>query len=227
MRDPRIFMVSAFGQASYSSMDNSATSASNLEWYVRTLIERGEHHPDPFGHVNAVVGAASIAPDDPMFHPFLYGSRHGAHHRGGFHGLTGWHDEGHLLRALFEGVCFEHRRHVEVLCSAGAAIDDVVLSGGGARSLVWSQMMADCLGRPIILGSEEESGALGAAIAAGIGIGLFADIEAGAAAMTRPRAQLNPDPGRQAVSDRRFAVWLRLTAAMESYWSELAGLRDA
>ncbi len=224
IRDPRVFMVSAFGPGRYANMDNSATSASNLEWYVRTLVERGGHHPDPFGHVREAVAAAAVAPDDPMFHPFLYGSRHGAHHRAGFYGLAGWHDEGHLLRAVFEGVCFEHRRHVDVLHAAGAEVDEIVLSGGGTRSPVWCQMMANCLGRPIALGSEEESGALGAAIAAGIGIGRFPDETAGAAAMTRSRARLAPDPAASALADRRFAVWSRLTASMESYWNDLADL---
>jgi L-xylulokinase len=226
VRDPRIFMVAAFGPGRYSSMDNSATSASNLEWYVRTLVERGGHHDDPFGQVNALVAGAAVGADDPMFHPFLYGSRHGAHHRGGFYGLAGWHDEGHLLRALFEGVCFEHRRHVGVLVSAGAEIDEIVLSGGGARSAAWSQMMADCLDRPVVLGSEEESGALGGAMAAAVGVGLHADAAACAAAMTRPRARLVPDPGRAALFDRRFAVWNRLASAMEPFWTELAALRD-
>ena len=73
-----------------------------------------------------------VAPahDDPLFHPFLYGGRLGAHRRGGFFGLAGWHGEGHMLRALFEGVMFEHRRHIEVLAEAGVTFG-AALSGGG------------------------------------------------------------------------------------------------
>ncbi|MES2539524.1 MAG: FGGY-family carbohydrate kinase, partial [Pseudomonadota bacterium] len=97
VRDPKVFMVTAFGPGRFVNMDNSATSAANLEWYVRTLVERAGHHGDPFAMVNDLVGHGAIAPDDPMFHPFLYGGRHGAHQRGGFYGLAGWHDEGHLL----------------------------------------------------------------------------------------------------------------------------------
>jgi L-xylulokinase len=225
-RDPRIFMVSAFGPDRFSSMDNSATSAANLEWYVRTLVERGGHHPDPFGQVNDLVGRAEVAADDPMFHPFLYGGRNGAHQRGGFHGLAGWHDEGHLLRALYEGVCFEHRRHVAVLAATGAPVTRVTLSGGGTRSPHWPRMMADILGLPVTLGDAVETGALGGAMAAAVGIGLYPSPEAAVAAMTRTRALLVPDPARAALHDRRFAVWSRLTAAMESFWSDLAALRE-
>jgi L-xylulokinase len=225
-RDPGVFMVAAFGPGRFANMDNSATSAANLEWYARTLVEREGHHGDAFALVNDLVGRAAMAADDPMFHPFLYGGRHGAHQRAGFYGLAGWHDEGHLLRALYEGVAFEHRRHVEVLTGAGTPLTEVYLSGGGTRSSHWPQMMADVLGLPVRLGTAEETGALGAAIAASVGIGLRANEEAAVAAMTRPRAVLTPDAARRDLHNRRFALWQRLTAAMEPFWVELAGLRQ-
>ena len=165
-----------------------------------------------------------MEPDDPMFHPFLYGGRNGAHQRGGFYGLAGWHDEGHLLRALYEGIGFEHRRHVDVLTATGAQIRHATLSGGGTRSPHWPQMMADILGLPVTLGSAEETGALGAAIAASVGTGHYPTEGAAVAAMTKAKAQLSPDPGRSALHDRRFAVWQRLTAAMEPFWADLAEL---
>lgn len=223
-RDPDVFMVAAFGPGRFANMDNSATSAVNLEWYVRTLIERNGHKGDAFAQVNALVGRAAMAAADPMFHPFLYGGRHGAHQRGGFYGLAGWHDEGHLLRALYEGVAFEHRRHVEVLRKAGSGIGQVFLSGGGTRSPHWPQMMADVLGLPVRLGSAEETGALGGAIAAAVGTGLHGSEEAAVAAMTTQRAVLLPDPDRKSLHDRRFAVWQRMTTAMEPFWAELAEL---
>jgi len=223
-RDPNVFMVAAFGPGRFANMDNSATSAANLEWYVRTLIERNGHKGDAFAQVNVLVGRAAMAAADPMFHPFLYGGRHGAHQRGGFYGLAGWHDEGHLLRALYEGVAFEHRRHVEVLRKAGSGIGQVFLSGGGTRSPHWPQMMADVLGLPVRLGSAEETGALGGAIAAAVGTGLHASEEAAVAAMTTQRAVLLPDPDRKSLHDRRFAVWQRMTTAMEPFWADLADL---
>lgn len=223
-RDPDVFMVAAFGPGRFANMDNSATSAANLEWYVRTLMERDGHAGDAFARVNSLVGRAAMEPADPMFQPFLYGGRRGAHHRGGFYGLAGWHDEGHLLRALFEGVAFEHRRHIDVLTGSGASVHEVFLSGGGTRSPHWPQMMADVLGLEVRLGSAEETGALGGVIAAAVGVGIYPDEESAVAAMTRPRAVLSPDPDRRHLHDRRFAVWQRLAAAMEPFWADLAGL---
>lgn len=221
VRDERVFMVAAYGPGRFVNMENSATSAANLEWYVRTLVERGGHHDDPFGHVNDEVGKIVPRHDDPLFHPFLYGGRLGAHQRGGFFGVAGWHGEGHLLRAIFEGVMFEHRRHIEVLAEAGVTFTTAALSGGGARSPHWPQIFADGLGGPVTVAEARETGALGAAIAAAIGAGLQPDEETAVAAMTRPSRTYAPDPAMRAHYDRRYAIWARLTEAVDPLWREL------
>jgi L-xylulokinase len=223
VRDDRVFMVSAFGNGRFANMENSATSAANLEWYVRELVERGGHDGDPFGLVNDMVGKVSPQADDPLFHPFLYGGRKGAHQRGGFYGLAGWHGEGHLLRALFEGVMFEHRRHIEVLGEAGVSFRTAALSGGGSRSPHWPQMFADGLGVPVTVAEARETGALGAAIAAAVGVGMHPDAEAAVAAMTRPDRTFTPDPAMRGHYDRRYRLWTDLTAAMEPIWRSFAG----
>ncbi|MEX0956685.1 MAG: FGGY-family carbohydrate kinase [Rhizobiaceae bacterium] len=221
VRDERVFMVSAYGDGRYANMENSATSAANLEWYVRTLVERGGHHDDPFALVNDLVEAVTPAPSDPLFHPFLYGGRMGAHQRGGFYGLGGWHGEGHMLRALFEGVMFEHRRHIEVLGQAGVRFDKAALSGGGSRSRCWPQIFADGLGVPVTVAEARETGALGAAIAAAVGAGIHADEAAGVRAMARPERTCRPNADMRAHYDRRYDIWTRLTTAMEPIWKDL------
>ncbi|MCK7615331.1 FGGY-family carbohydrate kinase [Roseibium sediminicola] len=218
--DPSMFMVSGFAPGRFVNIESSATSAANLEWYVRELVERGEHHDDPFGTCNDVIAKVTPAADDPLFHPFLYGSGQGAAFRAGFYGLAGWHGEGHLLRALFEGVVFEHRRHIETLVKAGVAFETAVLSGGGSRSPVWPQMFADCLGVPIRVAEARETGALGAAIGAGIGSGQFGSYEQAVAAMTRTKNEYLPDASMQAQYDRRYRMYLKLTETMRSFWDE-------
>lgn len=224
VRDDRVFMVTAYGPGLFINMENSATSAANLEWYVRALVERGGHHDDPFGFVNEVVAGVTRAHDDPLFHPFLYGGRLGAHQRGGFFGLAGWHGEGHLLRSIFEGVMFEHRRHIGVLAEAGVTFSTAALSGGGSRSAQWAQMFADGLGVPVTVAEARETGALGAAMAAAIGVRLYPNEAEAVAAMARPAQSFAPDPAMQAHYDRRYAIWTRLTEAVDPLWRELASL---
>ena len=219
--DEAVFLVSCFGKNRFVNMEASATSAVNLEWYVREFVERGQHHDDPFGFCNDLIGAIKPAPDDPFFHPFLYGSGQGAHMRAGFYGLAGWHTEGHMLRAIFEGVVFEHRRHIEQLIAAGVYFGDAVLSGGGSRSPIWPQMFADCLGKAMTVAVCEETGALGAAIAAGVGAGEFRDIEAGVAKLTATKAVFEPDPEMRAHYDNRYRLYRDLSAAMSGFWQEV------
>lgn len=217
--DPAVFMVTGFGPQRFVSIDASATSAANLEWYVRTFVERGGHHDDPFGYCNARVAEVEPGADDPIFHPYLYGSGQSAAARGGLYGLAGWHGEGHILRALYEGVVFEHRRHIEVLTASGVAFNDAVMSGGGTRSPHWPQMMADCLGATITVSQSHETGALGAAIAAGVGVGLFASLEEGVAAMTKAQRVFQPNTDLKAHYDRRYQTYLALIGWMEPYWT--------
>ena len=221
--DRRVFMVSAFGADRVVAIESSATSAANLEWYVRELVERGGDHHDPFGDCNRLVAAVTPAADDPYFHPYLYGSRLGASMRAGFYGVAGWHGEGHMLRALFEGVAFEHRRHVDVLRGAGVRFDSASLSGGGARSEVWPQMFADILGIPVSLSRCAESGALGAAIAAGVGARVFPGLPEAVRAMTAERARFAPDPAMVAFYDERYRTYGMLTEAMKPVWARMAG----
>lgn len=224
-QDERIFMTSAFGPGRIMAIESSATSAANLEWYVRELIERGGHADDPFGLVNRLAGSITPAADDPYYHPYLYGSRLGATMRAGYYGVAGWHGEGHMLRALFEGVAFEHKRHIDVLRSAGLPFHSAILSGGGARSPIWPQMFADILDMPIAVAACAETGALGAAIAAGVGVGIFADLEGGVSAMARPGATYAADATMTAHYAERYRTFGRITEAMKPIWAEMAAAR--
>ncbi|WP_328803146.1 FGGY-family carbohydrate kinase [Oceanomicrobium pacificus] len=221
VRDPSMFMVSAFAPDRFVNIEASATSAANLEWYVRELVERGGHHDDPFGQCNKAVGEVTPRHDDPIFHPFLYGSGEDAGFRAGFYGLAGWHGEGHLLRAVFEGVMFEHRRHIDVLRGAGLAFDRAILSGGGSRSPHWPQIFADGLDVPISVAEAQETGALGAAIGAAVATGHVAGYEDGVARMTRQKTHHQPDPAMRDHYDRRFDAYRATTEAMRGIWARL------
>ncbi len=220
--DRDIFMVSAFGDGRLMAIESSATSAANLEWYVRELVARGGDHPDPFGACNRLVADVVPARDDPFFHPYLHGSRQGAEMRAGFTGIAGWHGEAHLIRALFEGVAFEHRRHVDVLRAAGLRFDSAVLSGGGAQSAVWPQMFSDVLGIPVSVPRCREAGALGAAIAAGVGVGIFPDLLAGVRRMARSASRFAPDRGMTSHYDGRYLTFSMITEAMRPVWRRMA-----
>jgi L-xylulokinase len=174
-----LFLVSPFSDGrSWLATEGSATSAANLEWFVKHFCgeerqEAAQRGVSVYDVCNELI--ESIAPEDStvIFHPFLFGSNVLGGASAGFYGLSGWHTRAHLLRAVYEGVAFGHLSHIERLREAGAAFDAVRLSGGGARSRVWVQMFADLLGTPITVPEGFETGTRGAALLAGIGVGLY------------------------------------------------------
>ena len=218
-----VFMSSTFDRTRYMGMENSATSAANLEWLVREFFD-GEH-PDgvsPFDAACAHAAAVEPSADDPLYHPFLYGAQQDGHARAGFYGIAGWHGKGHLIRALLEGVAFGHRQHIETIRKAGASFDTAVLSGGGSRSLLWPQIFADVLDMPVSVAMSRETGALGAAIAAGTGVGLFADFTEGADAMVRVDRHYQPNPALAAHYGRRYRLYTDIATAMAPLWQRLS-----
>lgn len=214
-----VFMTSTFDRSRYMAMENSATSAANLEWLVREFFE-SEHQTDvsPFDVCCALAAAIEPAKDDPLYHPYLYGAQQDGRARAGFYGIAGWHTKGHLIRALLEGVAFGHRQHVETIREAGAAFEETVLSGGGSRSQLWPQIFADVLGVPVSVAVSRETGALGAAIAAGTGFGLFADFTEGANAMVRADRHYKPNPMLVGHYNRRYALYKDISVAMTPLW---------
>ena len=221
--DPSVFMVSHFGPGCFANIEASATSAANLEWYVREFVERGAHCNDPFEQCNLRVGQVTPSKDDPFFHPFLYGSAKGAGDRAGFYGIASWHGEGHMLRALFEGVMFEHRRHISVLQQAGLSFDSAVLSGGGSRSPHWPQMFADCLGVPITVAEARETGALGAAIGAACAVGEVDSYGEGITRMTHVKRLFEPNAAMFEHYSERYDGYLELAQIMRDFWLRADG----
>lgn len=86
------------------------------------------------------------------------------------------HGRAHVARAVYEGIAYAIRDAMSVAEGLGMTYDTVRLIGGGARSATWRQIMADVLGRQIMLPANGDA-SFGAAVVAGIGVGVFADID--------------------------------------------------
>lgn len=218
-----VFMSSTVDRDRYMAIESSATSAANLEWLVREFFPADQ--PDGRSAFDVCCELAlSVEPaaNDPIYHPFLYGAQQDGNARAGFYGIAGWHTKGHLVRALLEGVAFGHRQHIETLRAAGAGFSEAVLSGGGSRSLFWPQIFADVLGLPVTVARSSQTGALGAAIAAGVAAHMFADFESGAAAMVMAERHYQPDATLTAYYDERYKLYLDIAEAIRPIWRRMA-----
>ena len=126
-----------------------------------------------------------------------------------------------MLFALFEGVTFAHRAHIDRLHAAGLPFTRATLSGGAARSVVWPQMFADVLNIPVRVAACTETGALGAALCAGVGVGVWRDLADAVqhAVRLQPDAR-QPRPEWVSFHDARYRQFKKLELAMRDIWRE-------
>ena len=225
--DPSLFMTTLFAEPGlYLTIEGSATSATNLEWFVNQCCgdERAEAKRrgiSVYEVCNEEVASLAPGSTNIIFHPFLYGSNVQPTARAGFYGVAGWHTRAHLLRALYEGVVFGHLSHIEKLRAAGGQINTARLAGGGSRSSVWSQMFADTIQVPMEVTDGNELGARGAALSAGIGAGIYSNYaEAVREAVSVVRVH-EPIPTNTLLYLARYAEYQRLTRIMSEPWEAL------
>jgi sugar (pentulose or hexulose) kinase len=147
------------------------------------------------------------------------------HARGAMIGWSGYHRKRHLYRALLEAVAFELRLTTEgVVADTGVAIERYRAMGGGSRSPLWTQIVADVTGRHVDVCAETETTALGAGMLAAAAVGLddTDDIAATAQRMAHLGTTVEPDPATRARYDDLYAVYERFYPAVKDLFAPLA-----
>jgi xylulokinase len=134
--------------------------------------------------------------------------------RGAILGLTLSTKPGDITLAILESLAFELRVNRDRLRAAGVALGETAAVGGGARSDAWLQIKADVLGQPLRKPGVEDAAALGAAILAGVGTGLFASVNDGIAAMEGPARSIEPRPAMVELYDERFGLYREIYPAL-------------
>jgi xylulokinase len=120
-------------------------------------------------------------------------------------GWSGIHTNAHFYRSILEGVAFEHRLLTEKISEVlNTQFEKLVFVGGGAKSALWGQIIADVFNLPIYVSETVESSALGAAIIAAYGIGLYPSIQEAAERMTHITKRYEPDSIQVRIYDRLF-----------------------
>jgi xylulokinase len=190
------------------------SAAGSLRWYRDTLAP-GAAYPD------LLAPAAGVAPgaEGLLFLPYLTGER--TPHpdplaRGAFVGLTVRHTRAHLTRAVLEGVAFGLRDGFDLMRDAGlASIAQVRVSGGGARSALWRQILADVLGVELVTVNTTEGAAYGAALLAGVGAGAWRTVDAASDACVRTGDAVAPSAEAMAIYARQHARYRELYPALK------------
>ena len=167
------------------------SAAGSLQWYRDTLAPQ-----EDFGKLTEEARNAPPGCEGLLFLPYLTGER--TPHpdplaRGAFVGLTARHTRAHLTRAVLEGVAFGLRDSFELIkASPAGLINEVRVSGGGAKSPLWRQILADVLGVPLVVAEAIEGAAYGAALLAGVGGGVWPDVQTAARVAVKLGERVEP-----------------------------------
>ena len=211
--------------------ESSPTSAGNNEWFIRRLLpELSETIRAAGGSIYEEMNewASGFSAEDPvpLFLPFLSAGNEDPLASAAFLGLNSLHTRQHMLRAVYEGIAFSHRYHLERLLQTREGKGGRIrLAGGAARSAVWTQMFADVMKMPVETVSAGETGALGCAIALAAALGDYPSPAEAAAAMSRLSPAVFPDPGASEAYDRRYALYREATACLSPFWKDLRALQ--
>ncbi|HEY4033382.1 MAG TPA: xylulokinase [Ktedonobacteraceae bacterium] len=163
--------------------------------------------------------------DGLIFLPYLQGERTphlDASARGGWIGLTASHDRRHLIRAVLEGVAFSLKDCFTIIGEQGLQLEQIRATGGGAKSPLWRQIMADVLGVELVTTNAQEGPAFGAALLAGVASGVYASAEQACEMIVQVGQRTEPYPEAGRIYAKSYEVYHALYPALKPIISRLA-----
>ena len=229
-----LFMTSRYILPGYYLLsEGSATSAANLEWFIDRFMRQEKAEAKAAGKniyqtVNEMVSGIDTHDCPIIFLPFLFTSNANIDAKSVFVGLLAAHTKAHMLRAVYEGIAFCHKYHLERLYKNRARenFDAVRISGGGTRSSVWVQMFADIIGLPMEVPAAEELGVVGAAMCAGMAVGQYKNANEAAEKFVKVKAAVHPDSELVPYYEQKYQLYKKVLASLDGAWAGFDALNQ-
>jgi xylulokinase len=197
------------------------SAGGSLRWY-RDTFQPGEEYPQLLKPAEDIPAGS----EGLLFLPYLTGERApypDPFARGGFIGLTIRHTFAHLTRSVLEGVAFGLRDSMTLINEAGvSAIKQVRISGGGAKSLLWRQIMADVMDAELVTVNTTEGACYGAALLAGVGTGFWPSVKDACEATVTTLNATYPEPANIQVYNSYYQDYRTLYPALKDRFKSLS-----
>lgn len=182
----------------YLIEESSPTSASNLEWFINMFLgyERKKALTEGinlYAYLDESIGKVKPDEQDIIFLPYIFGSNYDPASKAALIGMGSHHTKEQITRAVYEGIVFSHKVHIDKLLQNREKPKAIRLAGGAANSAVWVQIFADVLNLPIEIIDVKELGAFGAAMAAGVVCGLYESLESAADKLVKMKYKACPN----------------------------------
>jgi xylulokinase len=188
----------------------------SFQWFRNQLA--------PGADYDALTAEASSAPagsEGLFWLPYLMGERTphlDATARGGWIGLTAKHTRASLIRSLLEGVSYSQMDCLEIIEGMGVPLSSVRVSGGGAKSAFWRQMLADVFNKRVVSLESQEGSAHGAALLALVGTGQYRTVQECCRAAIREVSSVSPRPQEAAVYAKGHKIYQSLYPALKPFF---------
>lgn len=216
----------------FSVMSCTLAAGGALQWYRNQFCTAEMQAAlglgiDAYELMGRQAGRIPIGADRLLFLPYLMGERSpilDEDARGVFFGLSGIHTRYHLLRAVMEGVVYSQRECLDILKAMRIIPETVVAVGGGGRSPVWRQMLADNFDCPVSVIDKREGPALGAAILAGVGAGIWDSVQTACQSLIKVNEACRPVVENAAAYQPYYNLYCELYKNLKSQFKQLAKL---
>ncbi len=200
----------------YVELQPALNGTPNIDWMLEVLSPTRD-----FNEIDRIVDAAPVGCGGVIYHPYLSvaGERSPFYHpyaRASFFGISQVTKRGDLIRAVYEGLSLSIRD-----CLQNVDRDGVLyLAGGGAKSPVWAQMIADVVGMKVRIPNEKELGAKGVFIMTAVAMGIYPDYEEAVQATCTFREEHLPDPLRAQKYDMIYELYRKIRINNQEMWNE-------
>ncbi len=202
----------------------------SLRWFRDTFCQSEKQRAlqlgvDVYEILTEMAQSAPFGANGITFLPYLMGERTphlDPYARGVFFGLSAANTKADMLRAVMEGVAYSLNDCMNIIVEMGLQIGEVRASGGGARSTLWRQMQADVFDQNVCTVRVSEGPALGAALLAGVGVGLYPSVEAACEAAVHHADVLMPDEEAVAQYQKGYRRYTALYPALKGQFMEAA-----
>lgn len=202
----------------------------SLQWFrnqfCKDMIREAEEQGiDVYDLVNKEAASVPAGSERLIYLPYLMGER--TPHldpdaRGVFFGLSAMHRRAHLLRAVMEGVSYSLADCNDILKEMGVEVEEMMACGGGGKSPLWRQMLADLYGCSVKTIQQTEGPALGAAILAGVGCGIYESVEKACEALITAAESTAPVEAEAACYQAYHALYKELYTKLKDSYHKLA-----
>lgn len=201
-----------------------------LRWFGENFVAPDNASSEPLFYVlDRLAAKTEPGAEGVFFLPSLSGDRFPRWNpltRGVVFGIGAQHEMRHVVRALFEGCAYTLADAVNVVADLGIDMDEIRVAGGGAASDLWLRIRAGVLGRPLNVVRELEASSLGAAIAAGVGVGIYSDFPTAVAEAVAVSHRIEASPTLAETYREHYEFYRSLYRHLEPAFAERGRLRQ-